>query len=123
MPVTDLYAVVADVAPDGTAYPVATGSLRTSYPNVVAARSTVDPAGDIVDPYNDFSAQSPAFPASTREYHMEILPVGDHVAAGHRLRLYIVGTPVTQLPSLPGLNAVSLGGVTASRLLLPVAGP
>jgi putative CocE/NonD family hydrolase len=121
-PVTDLYAVVADVWPDGTAYPVATGELRTSYPNIVTSSSRVDPEGDIVDPYNDFSTQSPASLGATREYHVEILPIGNHFAAGHRIRLYIVGTPFDQLPSVPGLNTVSLGGVTASRLLFPTDG-
>jgi uncharacterized protein len=121
-PVTDLYAVVADVAPDGTAYPVATGQLRTSYPNIVKPSSLVDSEGDIVDPYSDFSAQDPATPGTSREYHVEILPIGNHFAAGHRIRLYVVGTPFDQLPSAPGLNTVSLGGVTASRLLFPTDG-
>jgi uncharacterized protein len=53
---------------------------------------------------------------------VEILPIGNHFAAGHRVRLYIVGTPFDQLPSVPGLNTVSLGGVTVSRLMLPTDG-
>ena len=63
-PVTDLYTVVADVWPDGTAYPVATGELRTSYPNIVRPSSLVDSEGDVVDPYNDFSTQDPASPGT-----------------------------------------------------------
>lgn len=121
-PVTDLYAVVADVYPDGTAYPVATGELRTSYPNIIKPLSLVDSEGDVVNPYNDFSTQDPASPGASREYQVQILPIGNHFAAGHRIRLYIVGTPFDQLPSLPGLNTVSLGGVTASRLLIPTDG-
>lgn len=122
-PVTDLYAVIADVGPDGTAHPVATGELRTAYPNIVTSRSTVDSSGNVVDPYNDFSAQSPAFPLATREYHMEIPPIGNQFGPGHRIRLYVLGTPFDQLPSLPGVNSVTVGGITGSRLLLPTAGP
>jgi hypothetical protein len=121
-PATDIYAVVADVWPDGTAYTVATGQLRTSYPNIIKPSSLVDSEGDVVDPYNDFSTQDPASPGATREYQVEILPIGNHFAAGHRIRLYLVGTPFDQLPSAPGLNTVSLGGVTASRLILPTDG-
>ncbi len=119
---TDLYVVVADVWPDGTAYPVATGSLRTSYPDVIRPLSLIDPAGDIVDPYNNFSVSQPAKPGTTREFHVEILPIGDRFAAGHRIRVYIVGTPVDQLGAVPGANTLSFGGITASRLLLPTDG-
>ena len=121
-PVTDLYVVVADVWPDGAAFPVATGSLRTSYPDLIKPFTLFDAAGDIVDPYTNFSVSDPALPGTTREYHVEIPPIGNHFAAGHRIRVYILGTPFDQLGSLPGLNTVSLGGVTASRLILPTNG-
>jgi putative CocE/NonD family hydrolase len=119
-PVTDLYVVIADVWPDGTAYPVATGALRTAYPDVIRSRSLVDPAGELVDPYADFSFEAPS--SATREYHVEILPMGNHFGLGHRIRAYLVGTPLTQFGSLPGVNTVSLGGVTSSRLILPTVG-
>jgi uncharacterized protein len=122
VPVTDLYVVVADVWPNGTAYPVATGQLRTSYDTVIKPLSLFDPEGDIVDPYIDYLAASPAPLGATREYHVEILPIGNRFAAGHRIRVYIVGTPFDQLPSLPGLNTVTLGGVSASRLIFPTEG-
>jgi len=73
-PFTDLVAVIADVWPDGTAYPVTTGWLRTLYPDVDPAQSMTDPAGEIVDPYNEFGSFDPALPGTTREYHIEILP-------------------------------------------------
>jgi putative CocE/NonD family hydrolase len=118
-PVTDLYVVVADVRPDGNAYPVATGALRTSFPFVNRARSVVDRHGQIVDPYNDFTSRKQAPLGAMRHYQVELLPIGNHFAAGHRIRLYFVGTPFDQLPSPPGLNTVRLGGIKASRLLLP----
>jgi predicted acyl esterase len=119
-PTTDLYVVVADVWPDGTAYPVATGALRTAYPIVNRSRSLRDRHGTIVDPYNNFTTRKPAPLGATRRYQIELLPIGNRFAAGHRIRLYVVGTPVDQLPSPPGLNTVRVGGPAASRLLLPV---
>jgi putative CocE/NonD family hydrolase len=118
-PYTDLYAVLADVWPDGTAYPVATGALRTLYPDIDTSRSLVDPQGDVVDPYNLYDRADPAAPGQTREYQVELLPMGNVFAAGSRLRLYILGTPADQLGAPPGLDTISLGGATPSRLLLP----
>ncbi|MCW2967047.1 MAG: CocE/NonD family hydrolase, partial [Solirubrobacteraceae bacterium] len=119
---TDLVAVIADVWPDGTAHPVASGQLRTSFPDVDAARSLTDPAGDIVDPYTRFAAKDSAAPGTVREYHVELPPIGNHFAAGHRLRLYVLGTSAYMEPPAPGANTLSIGGGTPSRLLLPTVG-
>ncbi|MHB8681220.1 MAG: CocE/NonD family hydrolase [Acidimicrobiales bacterium] len=121
-PYTDLVAVIADVWPDGTAYPVATGWLRTSYPGVDLSQSTLDPAGEVVDPYNDFSATNDAPLGATREYHVEVLPIGDHFAAGHRIRLYVLGTPFDMEGAPPGLDTLSIGGATLSRIVFPTYG-
>jgi putative CocE/NonD family hydrolase len=121
-PVTDLYVVLADVWPDGRAYPVATGALRTSYPTVDRRLSLADSNGDVVDPYNVYSASSPAPGARTREYQIELMPMGNVFSAGSRLRLYILGTPVDQMASPPGINTIAVGGVTSSRLLVPSVG-
>jgi putative CocE/NonD family hydrolase len=119
-PETDLVAVVADVWPDGTAHPVATGQLRTSFPDVDVARSLKDPAtGDLVQPYSDFSAKRPAAPGEVREYHVEMPPIGNHFAAGHRIRLYVLGTSGYMQPPPPAVNTLALGGATPSRLILP----
>jgi hypothetical protein len=121
-PVTDVYAVVADVAPDGTAYPVATGALRTSFPNILPSCSLRDAQGRVVDPCNDYTAMSSAAPGTARTYQVELLPTGNVFSAGSRIRLYILGTPLDQIPSLPGVNTVSLGGTGGSQLLLPGLG-
>jgi putative CocE/NonD family hydrolase len=117
--VSDIYVVVADVSPNGTAYPVASGALRTVFPNVDLSRSLIDSGGDIVDPYNLYDTQSPALPGATREYHVELLPMGNTFAMGHRVRVYVLGTPFDQMAAPPGVNTVSLGGPSTSRLLLP----
>ena len=119
-PMTDLVAILADVGPDGTANPVATGQLRTSYPRVVSSRSLRDPrTGDIVEPYPDFSRRDDAPPGTLRRYHVEILPIGNHFAARHRLRLYLVGTSGAQQGAPPAVDSVAIGGPTPSRLLFP----
>jgi uncharacterized protein len=119
LPVDDVYAVLADVAPNGIANAVGVGRLRSGFPNIILSRSLIDAQGQVVQPYGDYSALDPAVPGSTRELHVEFWPIGNHFAAGHRLRLYLVGTSAYMLPAI-GLNLVSIGGGTASRLLLPV---
>ena len=129
-PFTDLVAVVADVWPDGTAYPVATGWLRTEYPNISPACSSSDntncslddPVGDVIDPYTDFSSQNDALPGTMRQYHIEVLPIGNHFACGHRIRLYILGIPGDMQGAPPGVNTLSMGGLNLSRLVVPTVG-
>ncbi len=62
LPEADLYAVIADVWPDGFAHPVGIGRLRTSFPSIVAKRSLTDANGEVVQPYPDHSANTPAAP-------------------------------------------------------------
>lgn len=119
LPVDDLYAVLADVWPDGHATAVGVGRLRSAYVGVDRQRSLIDPNGEIVQPYGDYGTVQPAMPLQTREYHIEFWPVGNHYSAGHRLRLYLLGVPLYTVP-VPGLNLVAIGGATPSRLLLPV---
>lgn len=119
-PVTDIVAVLADVAPDGTANPVAQGQLRTSFPYVDRSRSIVDKrTGEVVQPFNDYSREEPTMPGATREYTVEILPIGNVFEPGHRLRLYLTGTAATMQGSAPAVNLLSIGGATPSRLVLP----
>ncbi len=119
-PEADLHAVVADVHPDGRAFPVGVGRLRTSYPYINPAKSLIDENGEVVQPYNELSFKRPAGLLQTREYRVEFWPIGNRFKAGHRIRLYLVGTSSFMLPAFPGLNIVSVGGATRSRLLLPV---
>jgi putative CocE/NonD family hydrolase len=117
---TDIVAVLADVAPDGSAHAVAQGQLRTQYPYLDGRRTLRDRrTGEVVQPYNDYTHQKLTTPGTTREYTVEILPIGNQFAAGHRLRLYLVGTAATMQSAPPGLNIVSVGGATPSRLVFP----
>lgn len=119
-PETDIHAVIADVHPNGDAFPLAQGRLRTSFPNVIESKSVKDGNGDIVQPYNDFSAKSYALPLVPKRYRVEFWPIGNRFQAGHRLRLYIMGTSPLMLPPALGMNNVWMGQGYPSRLLLPV---
>jgi hypothetical protein len=118
-PEDDIYAVLADVGADGVVNAVGVGRLRTGFPDIDRSRSLIDTNGEVVQPYGDYGAKQDATPGQLREYHIEFWPVGNHFGAGHRVRLYLVGTSLYMLPEA-GLNFVSIGGATPSRLLLPV---
>ncbi|MEX2196758.1 MAG: CocE/NonD family hydrolase [Thermoleophilaceae bacterium] len=120
-PETDIYAVLSDVWPDGSAHPVATGRLRSSFPEIDPARSLTDPeTGAIVQPYGRFERKTPAAPGQERLYHVEFWPVGNRFKRGHRLRLHVIGASAYHLPGVPAINTVRVGGPGGSRLLLPV---
>lgn len=117
---TDIYAVLSDVAPDGSAHPVATGRLRSAYPDIDPERSLRDDLGRIVQPYGRYDVRRSAAAGEERRYLVELWPIGNRFRAGHRLRLHIVGASAFHTPSLPAINTVHVGGPDGSRLLLPV---
>jgi putative CocE/NonD family hydrolase len=120
-PQTNVWAVISDVSPDGTPHPVASGRLNSAYPDIDVSRSLKDPVtGDIVEPFGDYSRQTPAALGQQRLYHLEFWPIGNRFKKGDRMRLTIVGASMASLPSLPAINSVVVGGAGGSRLLLPV---
>jgi predicted acyl esterase len=120
---SDIFAVIADVWPDGSTHVVGTGRLRTSYPDIDLARSLVDEKGNVVQPYGIYEAKRPAGIGEQRRYHVEFWPLGNRFAAGHRLRLYLVGVSAYHLPAGIAVDQVSVGGVGGSRLLVPTVSP
>jgi putative CocE/NonD family hydrolase len=118
-PETHIWAVLSDVAPDGSAHPVASGRLNTSYPNIDPDRSLHDPqTGDVVQPYGIYDHKTATAVATQRLFHVEFWPIGNRFKAGHRLRLHLVGTSAASNPGLaPAVNTVR---VDRSRLLFPV---
>jgi predicted acyl esterase len=120
-PSTDLLVVLSDVAPDGTAHPVATGRLRTSFPGIDRTRSLVLDDGRVVQPYGRYDRQDPAAIGQERRYHVELWPIGNRFRSGHRLRVHLLGTSLLSLPDLPALDTVRVGGAQGARLYLPVA--
>ncbi|MGH2953434.1 MAG: CocE/NonD family hydrolase [Solirubrobacterales bacterium] len=120
-PETDIVAVLSDVAPDGASTPVASGRLRSTFTRIDPSRSLTDPAtGEIVQPYNDLSAKQRVPPGTARDYQVELWPIGNRFAPGHRIRLTLTGTPFTFLPSVPAINSIVVGGPAGARLQLPV---
>jgi predicted acyl esterase len=117
---TGIWAVIADVSPDGTSHPVATGRLLSDYPGIDAAKSLKDPeTGDIVQPYGNYSTMDPATIGMARTYRVELWPIGNRFKAGHRIRLDVLGTSAASKPGDPAVNTVTVGGPDGSRLLLP----
>ena len=119
-PETGIWAVLTDVWPDGTAHPLTAGRLLNAFPNVNRRRSLRDRQGDIVQPYGVYDHKTPAAPGQERLYRVEFWPIGNRFKAGHRLRLYVLGTSAASQPGAPAVNSVRVGGRHASRLLFPV---
>lgn len=117
---TAIWAVIADVWPDGSSHPVATGRLLSSYPGIDRARSLTDAQGDVVEPYGDYATKSDTPPGLERDYQVEFWPIGNRFRRGHRVRLVILGASAASLPGAPAVNSVRIGGPAASRLLMPV---
>jgi putative CocE/NonD family hydrolase len=119
-PETELWAVISDVWPDGSSHPLTTGRLLSSFPKIVAARSLTDAAGNVVQPYGDYSSKSYAVPGTARNYQIEFWPIGNVFRAGDRIQLTVLGASAASLLGLPAINSVEIGGANAARLLLPV---
>jgi putative CocE/NonD family hydrolase len=116
---TDIYVVLSDVWPDGTAHPMAAGRLKSSFPGIDLTRSLVDERGNVVQPYGIYDRREFAAIGQARRYHVELWPIGNQFETGHRLRLHVLGVSGASQPGLPGVNTVRLGP-GESRLLLPV---
>lgn len=118
-PGSGIWAVLSDVAPDGTSNPLTVGRLSTTFPGVVESRSLYDD-GRIVQPYGDYTHPSPPGLGQFRRYQVELWPVGNRFRAGHRIRVQLVGTSLASPLALPGLHTVRIGGSDGARLRLPV---
>lgn len=120
-PETGIWAVLTDVSPDGVSHPLTIGRLLSSFPNIDRDKSLDDSAGNVVQPYGDFSRKTAlAGVLKPRLYQVELWPVGNRFKKGHRIRLDLVGASSASMPTLPGLNSVKVGGTSGSRLLFPV---
>jgi predicted acyl esterase len=120
-PETGIWAVLTDVSPDGVSHPLTVGRLLSSFPSIGRDKSLVDSAGNVVQPYGDFSRKTAlAGVLKPRLYQVELWPVGNRFKKGHRIRLDLVGASAASLQTLPGLNSVKVGGTSGSRLLFPV---
>lgn len=119
-PGSGIWAVLSDVAPDGTASPLTVGRLSTSYPDLVPGRSLLDQDGRVVQPYGDYAHPSPATFGRFRRYQVELWPVGNRFEAGHRIQVQIMGTSLASPLALPALHTIRLGGADGSRLRVPV---
>jgi uncharacterized protein len=119
-PETAIWVVLSDVSPDGVAHPLTAGRLLSSFPAIDDAKSRRDAEGKIIEPYGDFGHKSYALPGTRRLYRVELWPVGNRFAAGHRIRVQVVGASAASLLGVPALDSVQVGSGSGARLLLPV---
>lgn len=118
-PNAPIWAVLSDVAPDGSTHPLTVGRLSTAFPDIDDAKS-LHSDGAVVQPYGDFRAKRQPGLLQTRTYHVEFWPIGNVFQAGHRLRLELVGASAASMPSVPGLNTIRVGGSGGAVLRFPV---
>ncbi|MGN6723011.1 MAG: CocE/NonD family hydrolase [Marmoricola sp.] len=116
-PGSGIWVVLTDVWPDGSSHPLTTGRLNTFFPNTVASKSLYS-GGLLVQPYGDFSKQSPSL--ARRMYHVELWPVGNRFKAGHRIRIDIVGVSAFSPTSPPGISSVLVGKGSGAVLRFPL---
>lgn len=119
-PGSGIWVVLSDVAPDGSSHPLTVGRLSTDHPGVVREKSLVDDRGRVVQPYGDYTTSSPATPLAFRDYQVELWPVGNRFAKGHRIRVQLVGSSLASPLVLPGLHTIRVGGPEGARLRVPV---
>ena len=115
-PETPIWAVLSDVDAAGTAHPLTAGRLLNAFPRIDRRRSLIR-RGRVVQPLNRLGTKEPAAPGEARTYQVELWPVGNRFAAGHRIRLHLIGASAASAATAPGVNTVATG---PSRLLLPV---
>jgi hypothetical protein len=118
---TSMWAVISDVARDGSAHPLTAGRLLSSFPAIDDHKS-LHHGGSVVQPYGRFDRKQPASPGKARTYRIELWPLGNRFRAGHRLRLDVLGGSAASKPSAPAVNSVTVGGRRGSRLLVPELG-
>ncbi|WP_436698834.1 CocE/NonD family hydrolase [Nocardioides sp. BYT-33-1] len=119
-PGSGIWAILSDVAPDGSSHPLTVGRLSTSYPNLVPGRSLTDASGAVVQPYGDYATVDRSGAGKLRRYQVELWPVGNVFRAGHRLRIQLVGTSLFSPLALPAVHTIRVGGPDGARLRVPV---
>lgn len=117
VPESDLWVVISDVHPDGTAHPMATGRLRTTYPDLVPERTRTDTTGAVIQPYADHSSKRSVTPGEEHRFHVELWPIGNRFQEGHRLRVHVVGASVFSVPTATGPQLVRVGGDDGGSVL------
>lgn len=111
---------IYDVSPDGAAKKLQSGWLRAG------ARALDDSRSAIGRPYQAFDHDEPVPAGGFVDYRIPIWPFANEFPAGHRIRVVLSdatagpgGYPAA-MPLYPATNTIAFGGVSVSRLLLPV---
>lgn len=91
----NLIATLYNLAPDGTATKLSSGSLVGSMRRLDQTRSWLDKGGVSIRPYGTFAADDYLVPGQNYELDLRILPRVARLATGHAVRLSIT----TQTPA------------------------
>jgi uncharacterized protein len=101
----NLIATLADVAPDGSATKLSSGSLVGSLRALDGSRSWYDKRGVDIRPYGSFDADHYLIPDRNYELAFRVLPRVAQLAPGHSLRLTITTqTPAADCGALLGVD-------------------
>lgn len=107
----ELVVQLSDVAPSGSATPITSGVLEGDQRALTPSLSWTAADGHLLLPYHPYTkaAAQPIVPGQITRYDVEVFPVLDTLAAGHRLRVTVssadfphVLPAVSQLPGLLG---------------------
>jgi hypothetical protein len=133
----NLIATISDVASDGTATALSSGSLVGSLRALDGARSWYDSRGINIRPYGSYTSDEYLLPGKPYELVFRILPRVAEIAPGHSLRVtFTTQTPVTdcagalgtdpcyptapQALTLPGTYLLHRSAATPSAINLPL---
>jgi putative CocE/NonD family hydrolase len=115
---------LTDVHPDGSSAWITDGQLRASLRRVDDARSVRDDDGDYIRPWLPYSKHEPVPLLKPVDYVIELAPTSNVFRAGHRIRLDIqpIATGYVDSARTGGVGVLDVirGGITGSRLVLPV---
>ncbi len=127
---TALLLHVDDLAPDGKAQEITTGSIEGSYRAIDNSNSWSAPNGELVLPYHLLTRASlqAVTPGAVTRYDIKIKTSFWTLQPGHRLRLRIGSGDVPHLipppwnvPKLVGLYDIQRNSINASRITVPLA--
>lgn len=116
---------VNDVWPDGTSHYISSGLLAASQASTLDLGRSSFSGSELVRPWYRHDALGAVAPGELREYVIEVWPVANTFAAGHRLRLTIAGqNAVWRVAPASGPAALIYHDAAhPSRVLLPIADP
>lgn len=117
-PDTELVALLQDVAPDGSSFPLTEGALLGQFRALDGSTSWTAADGQYIKPQHTYSQASvqPVPTGQVTRYDIEIFPTYSTIAPGHRIRLTLASVDSPHLaPIPPQLQGLAGGVYTVQR--------